>query len=428
MSQPMAAVALSAPETANPLYASSLAALDQAAKALRLDPGVWQILRHAKRELTVHFPVRMDNGSIQVFSGYRIQHNVVRGPAKGGIRYHPAVDVDEVRALAMLMTWKCALVNIPYGGAKGGVACDPRALSLGELERLTRRYATEISIIIGPEYDIPAPDMGTNPQIMAWFMDTYSMHRGYSVTGVVTGKPVIIGGTAGRADATGKGCVIVAREAAKQMGIRLSGAKAVVQGFGNVGSSTARAFVAEGARVIAVSDGRGGIFRSEGLDIAGVLRHQRGAGTVVGFPGAESITNAELLELPCDLLVPAALENQITVDNARRVQARLIVEGANGPTTPDADRILQERHIVVVPDILANAGGVIVSYFEWVQDLQSYFWEEDEITRRLERILVRAFNDVIGASRQEQLDLRAAAYELAVSRVAEALVMRGIYP
>ena len=428
MSQPMAAVALSAPETANPLYASSLAALDQAAKALQLDPGVWQILRHAKRELTVHFPVRMDNGSIQVFSGYRIQHNVVRGPAKGGIRYHPAVDVDEVRALAMLMTWKCALVNIPYGGAKGGVACDPRALSLGELERLTRRYATEISIIIGPEYDIPAPDMGTNPQIMAWFMDTYSMHRGYSVTGVVTGKPVIIGGTAGRADATGKGCVIVAREAAKQMGIRLSGAKAVVQGFGNVGSSTARAFVAEGARVIAVSDGRGGIFRSEGLDIAGVLRHQRGAGTVVGFPGAESITNAELLELPCDLLVPAALENQITVDNARRVQARLIVEGANGPTTPDADRILQERHIVVVPDILANAGGVIVSYFEWVQDLQSYFWEEDEITRRLERILVRAFNDVIGASRHEQLDLRAAAYELAVSRVAEALVMRGIYP
>ena len=428
MSQPMAAVALSAPETANPLYASSLAALDQAAKALRLDPGVWQILRHAKRELTVHFPVRMDNGSIQVFSGYRIQHNVVRGPAKGGIRYHPAVDVDEVRALAMLMTWKCALVNIPYGGAKGGVACDPRSLSLGELERLTRRYATEISIIIGPEYDIPAPDMGTNPQIMAWFMDTYSMHRGYSVTGVVTGKPVIIGGTAGRADATGKGCVIVAREAAKQMGIRLSGAKAVVQGFGNVGSNTARAFAAEGARVIAVSDARGGIFRSEGLDIAGVLRHQRGAGTVVGFPGAESITNAELLELTCDVLVPAALENQITVENARRVQARLVVEGANGPTTPEADRILQERHVVVVPDILANAGGVIVSYFEWVQDLQFYFWDETEVNSRLHKVITHAFNDVVRTAEERGVNLREAAMLLGVARVVEATEMRGIYP
>lgn len=415
-------------ETANPLYTSTLAALDQAAQALQLDKGIWQILRRSKRELTVHFPVRMDDGSVRVFEGFRIQHNVVRGPAKGGIRYHPAVDLDEVRALAMLMTWKCALVNIPFGGAKGGVACEPRALSPGELERLTRRYATEISIVIGPQYDIPAPDLGTTPQIMAWFMDTYSVHEGHSITGVVTGKPMNIGGTAGRVDATGKGCVIVAREAAKQMGMGLSDARTVVQGFGNVGSNTARALRAEGARVIAVSDAQGGIFRSQGLDVADVLRYQAQARTVVGFPGAEAITNAELLELPCDVLIPAALENQITGDNARRVQARLIVEGANGPTTPEADRILRERQIVVVPDILANAGGVIVSYFEWVQDLQSYFWEEDEIVRRLEHILVRAFNDVLRSGDDEHLDLRAAAYRLAVARVAEALVTRGIYP
>jgi glutamate dehydrogenase (NAD(P)+) len=370
----------------------------------------------------------MDDGSVRVFDGFRIQHSLVRGPAKGGLRYHPAVDLDEVRALAMLMTWKCALVNIPFGGAKGGVACEPRSLSLGELERLTRRYATEISIIIGPHYDIPAPDLGTTPQVMAWFMDTYSVHEGHSITGVVTGKPVNIGGTAGRVDATGKGCVIVAREAAKQLGFELRGARAVVQGFGNVGSNTARALRAEGAHVVAVSDAQGGIFRSDGLDIADVIQHHNRTKTVVGFPGAEPITNEEILELPCDVLVPAALENQITVDNAARVQARLIVEGANGPTTPEADRILRERQIVVVPDILANAGGVIVSYFEWVQDLQSYFWEEDEITRRLEHILMRAFNDVLRASRGERLDLRATAYRLAVARVAEALVTRGIYP
>lgn len=409
-------------------YDVALAQFDAAAERLNLEDDLRQHLRQTKRELTVHFPVRMDDGSVRMFTGYRIQHNLARGPAKGGIRYHPAVDLDEVRALAMWMTWKAAVVNIPYGGAKGGVAVDPKHLSLGELERLTRRYASEIALLISPESDIPAPDVGTNDQIMAWIMDTISMQKGYSVPGVVTGKPVAVGGTLGRREATGRGVAIVAREAVRSLGIPLQGASVAIQGAGNVGLHAAQCLTQMGARLIAISDSVSGIYNPHGLDFPQVEAWKREHGQLHGFPGAEAITNDDLLALPCDILVPAALENQITGRNANQVRARLIVEGANGPTTPEADAILREKGILVVPDILANAGGVIVSYFEWVQDLQFYFWDLEEVNRNLERVLVRAFGEVASLAQQEGVDMRMAASMLAIRRVAEAMRLRGLYP
>lgn len=413
--------------TRNP-FEMALAQYDRAVKHLTLKRGIEAYLRTPKRELTVNFPVKMDDGSVRIFTGYRVHHSTARGPSKGGIRYHPEVTLDEVRALAMWMTWKCAVMNLPYGGAKGGVVCDPKTLSAQELENLTRRYATEISLLISPEGDIPAPDVGTNPQVMAWIMDTYSMHRGYSVPAVVTGKPVPVGGSLGRAEATGRGVSIVAREALGRLGRPVAGARVVVQGYGNVGQVSARLLHAAGARVVAVSDSSGGTYNPRGLDPAALERHKQGGGRLVDFPGGEPIDNATLLTTECDVLIPAALEQQITAANAERIRARLIVEGANGPTTPEADEILAARGITVVPDIVANAGGVTVSYFEWVQDLQAFFWSEEEINERLERLMVRAFHDVVAVAEARRVDLRLAALIRAVERVAEAIMILGIYP
>jgi len=399
-----------------------------AAELLSLKRGIRELLSLPKRELTVNFPVELEDGSVRVFSGYRVHHSTVLGPTKGGIRYHPDVSLNEVRALAMLMTWKCAVVGLPYGGAKGGVVCNPKELSEKELEHLTRRYATEISMLISPESDIPAPDVGTTPQVMAWLMDTYSMHRGYSVPAVVTGKPISIGGSQGRIEATGRGVMIVAREAARHLGMALHGARVVVTGFGNVGSVAATLLQEQGCRIVAVTDSRGGVFNDKGLDPADLVRHKEQTGTVTGYRGADAVTNEEAIELPCEILVPSALEGQITSQNAARVKARLIVEGANGPTTPEADEILRERKVMIVPDILANAGGVIVSYFEWVQDLQSFFWTEEEINERLERIMVRSFREVLALGQERRVEMRTAALVKAVSRVADALMTRGIYP
>ena len=399
-----------------------------AADLLSLKRGVRDFLSHPKRELTVNFPVQLEDGSVRVFTGYRVHHSTVLGPTKGGIRYHPDVTLNEIRALAMLMTWKCAVVGLPYGGAKGGVVVNPKELSQEELEHLTRRYATEITMLISPESDIPAPDVGTNPQVMAWIMDTYSMHRGYSVPAVVTGKPISIGGSQGRIEATGRGVMIVAREAARHLGMPFQGARVAVQGFGNVGSIAAVLLREQGCRIVAVTDSRGGVYNEKGLDPAELLRHKEQAGTVAGFRGGTPITNEDVLEVPCEILVPSALEGQITERNAGKVKARLIVEGANGPTTPEADAILQDRKVLVVPDILANAGGVTVSYFEWVQDLQSFFWSEEEINERLERIMVRSFREVLGVSQERQVEMRTAALVKAVQRVADALITRGIYP
>jgi len=403
---------------------------DIAADILDLDPGMRAVLRVPQRELTVRFPVKMDDDSIRVFTGYRIHHNITRGPAKGGIRYHPSVDVDEVRALAMWMTWKCALVNIPYGGAKGGVVVDPKPLSTNELERMTRRFASEIALLIGPERDIPAPDVNTNPQVMAWIMDTISMHRGYTVPAIVTGKPIDVFGSLGRTDATGRGVAFCASEAARHLGMRLEHARVAVQGFGNVGSVSAELIGAMGADIVAVSDVSGGYYHPRGLDLTAMLRHVRAGRSLQDYhqPGLEHISNAELLELPCEILVPAALENQITGANAGNIKARIVVEGANGPTTPRADEILYDNGIFVVPDILANAGGVTVSYFEWVQGLQEFFWSEEEINERLERILVRSFNNVLELALMHGVPLRTAAYMVAVKRVADATTIRGIYP
>ena len=401
---------------------------DAVAERLRLDPGIAAILRQPHRELIVHFPVKMDDGSVQVFTGYRVQHNMVRGPAKGGVRYSPAVNLDEVRALAMWMTWKCAVVGIPYGGAKGGVCCDPRQMSQRELENLTRRYTSEISPLIGPEVDIPAPDMNTNPQVMAWMMDTYSMQKGYSVPASVTGKPVSVGGSEGRLEATGRGIMAIARKACAQAGLPLAGARVAVQGYGNVGSVAARSLQEAGARIVAVSDMDGAIYDERGLDLALVNAAGRERGSVVAFRGAQRITNEQLLTCPCDVLVPAAVENQLTAGNARQIQAKVVVEGANGPTTPTADKILHQRGVLVVPDILANAGGVTVSYFEWVQDLQSFFWSEDEINQKLFKIMDRAYDSVAARSEREGVDMRTAAYMQAVSKVAEGYLLRGIYP
>jgi glutamate dehydrogenase (NAD(P)+) len=402
--------------------------LNQVADIIGLESGYRKVLLNPKRELIVHFPVRMDNGDIEVFTGYRVQHNIDRGPAKGGIRYHPDVDLDEIRALAMWMTWKCAVVNIPYGGAKGGVVVEPKQISLTELENLTRRFTTEISLLIGPDTDIPAPDVNTNPQVMAWMMDTYSMHKGYSVPAVVTGKPINIGGAEGRAEATARGVQYVVREAAKLRNLSLAGAKVVIQGFGNAGAVSARLLSDDGATIVAVSDSQGGIYNPNGLDIRNVLIFKGEHGTVVGYPNAEFVSNNELLELPCDILIPAALEGQITELNAAKVKAGIIAEAANGPTVPEADRILHDKGVFLLPDILANAGGVTVSYFEWVQDLQSFFWSEEETNMRLHHIMTHAFNDVIKMAQDYKVDMRTGAYILAVNRVAEAARIRGIYP
>ena len=409
-------------------YRMAVQQFDAAAEKLNLSEDMREILRQPKRELTVNFPVRLDNGRIKTYTGYRVQHNVNRGPAKGGIRYSPDVTLDEVKALAMWMAWKCAVVGIPFGGAKGGVICDPKNMSPAELERMTRRYATEISIIISPHSDIPAPDVNTNSQVMAWIMDTFSMHEGYSIPAVVTGKPLSIGGSEGRNDATATGVLFVTRQAARQIGMPLKGARVSVQGYGNAGSIAARLFHEEGCKIVAVSDTRGGIYNESGLDPARVLRYKQEHGSVVDFPGAQSVSVQDVLEVPCDILIPAATEGVITQANADRVQARIVAEAANGPTTPEADAILFKKGTLVIPDILANAGGVTVSYFEWVQDLQSFFWGVDEITQKLEVIMNRAYAAVAEKADQFSCDLRLAANMLAIARVAEATQIRGIYP
>lgn len=418
---------VAAMESTNP-YQNALRQLEICADHLDLDPGLHEVLKHPQRELTVNFPVKMDDGKTHVFTGYRVHHNNHRGPYKGGIRYSPKTDIDEVRALAMWMTWKCAIVNIPFGGAKGGVLCDPKALSQAELERLTRRYANEISSLIGPDTDIPAPDMNTNAQVMAWIMDTYSMHKGHTVAAVVTGKPIAVGGSEGRVEATGRGVAIMAREAAKQLEIRFDGMKVAVQGFGNVGAVAAQTFQDWGAKVVAVADSIGGLYNPNGLDVSDLMECAHRDGTLSMHRGGDRISIKELLELDVDVLVPAAIENQITSANANRIQAKIVIEGANGPTTPAADRILFDKGIYLVPDVLANAGGVIVSYFEWVQDLQSFFWNEDEVNKRMEAMLLRAYRDVTDVAAREKIDLRTAAYVIGVKRVADATTIRGIYP
>jgi glutamate dehydrogenase (NAD(P)+) len=401
---------------------------DMAAEYLKLDPGLRQILRTPKRVMEVSIPTKMDNGQLKVFTGFRVQHNVSRGPAKGGLRYHPNVTLDEVKALAAWMTWKTATVNLPYGGAKGGIICDPKRMSKGELERMTRRYAAEIQPIIGPEVDIPAPDMYTDAQTMAWIMDTYSMTVGRASPGVVTGKPVSIGGSEGRLDATGRGCLNVVEEACKVKKISLRGATVAIQGFGNVGSAVARLFAEKKAKIVAISDSRGGVHNPRGIDPMRAIRYKERSGTVVGMPGASRISNDELLALKCDVLIPAALENAITLHNADQIKAKIVAEAANGPTTPHADEVLSRKGVFVIPDILANAGGVTVSYFEWAQDLQGFFWQVQEVNSKLEFVMKRAFNDVYETMRKFHVYPRAAAYILAVGRVSEATMVRGLFP
>lgn len=401
---------------------------DRAAERMNLEPGLREVLRRPRRALTLSLPVKMDDGSLKVFEGYRVQHNSSRGPCKGGIRYHPNVSYDEVKALASWMTWKCATVNIPFGGAKGGIVCDPKHLSKNELERLTRRYAYEISPLIGPDSDIPAPDVYTDSQVMAWILDTYSMTHGGITPSVVTGKPLFLGGSQGRNEATARGCLFVIQAACKVQGFHLKGATAAIQGFGNAGSIAAELLAEQGAKIIAVSDSQGGVLNRKGLNVHALLEHKDKTGTVVGFKATEPIGNEALLQLECDILVPAALENQITIANADRIRAKIVAEAANGPTTPGADAILYEKGIMVLPDILANAGGVTVSYFEWVQDLQELFWDENDVNRRLEKIMVRAFEDVHKTAQQYKADMRTGAYILAIDRVATATRVRGIWP
>lgn len=409
-------------------YRTALVQFEDAAERLNLDEGMRQVLRTCLRELIVHFPVKMDDGSVRVFTGYRVHHNVARGPAKGGIRYYSGVTLDEVRALAMWMTWKTAVVNIPYGGAKGGVAVDPVSLSDMELENLTRRYATEIGILLGPEQDVPAPDMGTNPRIMAWIMDTFSMFRGYSVPGVVTGKPLSLGGTKGRLEATGRGILYLAQEIASQLHRNAEGMTVAIQGFGNVGAVAASLLARAGFRVVAVSDSSGGVYNGSGIDAATIERERASRRPLVGCSAGDRVTNAELLTLPVDILIPAAIEGQITADNAPKVRAKVIIEGANGPTTPEADAILADRHVLLLPDILANAGGVIVSYFEWVQDIQRFFWEEEQVNDYLHRVITSAHHEVSALAEKENITLRQAAMMLGVGRVVEATRARGFFP
>jgi len=402
--------------------------LDSAAEKLNLEPWIHKRLSQARRELTVSIPIKMDSGEVEVFTGFRVQHSLTLGPTKGGIRYHPQLNLDLVKALAMLMSWKCALVELPYGGAKGGVICNPKKMSLEELERLTRRYTSEIIDIIGPEKDIPAPDLNTNPQVMAWIMDTFSMNRGYSVPGVVTGKPLVIGGSKGREEATGRGVSFSALNSLRHLGVSPEQARVAVQGFGNVGSVTAEILYEEGLNIVALSDIEGGIYNPKGFDPHQVLSYAKESGSVIEFKGADSITNEELLQLDCEMLIPAAVENQITQVNADKIQARAIVEGANGPTTPDADEILEEKGVLLVPDILANAGGVIVSYLEWVQAMERYFWEKEEVNEKLEGIMKRSFSRVLQLSSEKKVSMRMAALMIAIDRVAEAMRIRGLYP
>jgi glutamate dehydrogenase/leucine dehydrogenase len=418
-----------APSTAEDLNPFRFARrqFERAADHLGLDPGTREVLGTPKRQLVVSIPVKMDDGSIRCFQGYRVQHSIARGPSKGGIRYHPGVTLDEVKALAMWMTWKCAVVNIPFGGAKGGITVDPKKLSLAENERMTRRFTSEISILLGPDRDIPAPDVYTNAQTMAWMMDTFSMTKGYSTLGVVTGKPLSIGGSAGRNEATAEGCYVAIEEAAKRMSLSLKGATAAVQGFGNAGSFAARFLDEAGARVVAVSDSQGGVYDKKGLSVSNLFSTKEKKGTVTAVKG-DAISNEELLELPVDILVPAALEGVITRANASRIKARIVAEAANGPTTPEADDVLHKKGIVVIPDILANAGGVTVSYFEWVQDLYSFFWEPDMVRTQLQRTIRRSYADVEAMARKHDTDLRTGALVLAVNRVEEATRIRGIFP
>ena len=405
----------------------ALAQIDKAEKHLKCDPNLIEKLKHPERSLLVSVPVQMDDGRIKVFKGFRVQHSTVRGPAKGGIRFHPSVDLDEVTALAAWMTWKCAVVNIPFGGGKGGVICDPRKLSRGELERITRRYTAELMDVFGPEKDVPAPDVGTDSQTMAWLMDTYSMHMRHTVTSVVTGKPITIGGSRGRVEATGRGVMIAGREAGKAHGVPLTGARVAVQGFGNVGSISAKMFFLQGAKVIAVSDVSGAIQNKAGLDVPALLEYVAKTKSVVGFPGSTPLDASDLLTLDCDILVPAALENQITTENAKDIRAKIIVEGANGPTTHDADEVLQKKGVVVIPDILANGGGVTVSYFEWVQDRMGFFWREQEVNERLEEMMVQSFGDVRDMAAAHGVSYRIAAYMVAIQRVAYDMQVRGLY-
>jgi glutamate dehydrogenase (NAD(P)+) len=413
-------------DSASP-FEEMMSRFDVAAQKLSLDPGLYKVLREPVRETKVAIPISMDDGRIEVFIGYRVLHNIARGPGKGGIRFDKNVTLDEVRALAAWMTWKCAVVNIPFGGAKGGVICDPSILSMSELEKITRRYTAEILDLIGPEKDVPAPDMGTTPQTMAWIMDTYSMHVRHTVTSVVTGKPLTIGGSRGRVEATGRGLMIIAREAARASGFELAGSRVAIQGFGNVGSISAKMCHAAGARIVAVSDIHGGISNDQGIDIPRLLEHYTRNHSFAGFGGAEKLTNEELLEHPCDILLPAANESQLRFHNAPKVHAKIIVEGANGPTTARADEVFRERGIVVVPDILANAGGVTVSYFEWVQDRAGFFWRESEVNERLEDMMVESFTDVVAMAKKYDVTYRIAAYMLGISRVAHDTMVRGLY-
>ena len=408
-------------------FESMMQRFDEAAGRLNLDPNIYKILRWPNREITLYIPVMMDDGNYQVFTGYRVQHNFARGPAKGGLRYSPDVSLDEVRALAAWMTWKCAVVNIPFGGAKGGIICDPREMSPIELERLTRRYTAELLDFIGPEKDVPAPDMNTNEQVMAWMMDTYSMHARHTVTAVVTGKPIELGGSRGRKEATGRGLLFVCNEACKKFGFRINDTRVVIQGAGNVGGTAALLLHQEGYKVIGIADITGSLFNPQGLDVPGVLAYLKEHKTVEGYTEAEHISTADLLELECEILLPAATENQITKQNADRIRCRILAEGANGPTTADADEIVSAKSIFVIPDILANAGGVTVSYFEWVQDRMGFFWNENTVNTRLHEIMVSSFHDVVGFADKYRVNTRLAAYMLAIDRVAYDTRLRGIY-
>jgi glutamate dehydrogenase (NAD(P)+) len=409
------------------IFGAMLQEFDEAARILNLESGIWKILTHPKRQITVSCPVQMDNGEIEVFTGYRVQYNITLGPAKGGIRYHPGVTLDEVTALAAWMTWKCAVAHIPFGGGKGGVICDPTRMSRRELEALTRRYVAEIIDAIGPEKDVPAPDVNTNEQVMAWVMDTYSMHVGHTETAVVTGKPVELGGSLGRHEATGRGVTIATSESAKHLGFDIKGASVAIQGFGNVGSVSAQLLSEIGAKIVAITDWKGGVYRAQGLDVPKLIDHVRQHKTVDGFGGTEALSNDQLFSLDVDVMIPAALENQITMQNAPSIRAKVVIEAANGPTTPDAHRHLHERGVLVVPDILANSGGVTASYFEWVQDRYGYFWTEKEVNERLEAKMREAFDAVIQTTTRYKVDMRTAAYIVAIGRVAAVTRLRGMY-
>src|SRR6266545_731408 len=419
-------VSISLENEKNPWLAAA-ARFEEAAKRLQLDDGMRKVLGTPSKELTVHIPVQLDDGRLEVFTGYRVQHSIARGPAKGGIRFAPDVTLDEVRALSAWMTWKCAVVNIPFGGAKGGVVCDPNILSDAELEKLTRRYTAEIMEFIGPERDVPAPDVNTNERVMAWIMDTYSMHARHTVTAVVTGKPMALGGSRGRPEATGRGCMFVSLEALKRLGLTPDLARVVIQGFGNVGGMAARLMSAAGFRIIAIAEWDGAVYNPRGLDIPALQQHRKETGSVLDFKGGENIDRRQALFLDCDVLIPAATENVITSENADKLRCRILCEGANGPTTPLADEILRDRKVFVIPDILANAGGVTVSYFEWVQDRQGFFWNEQTVNQRLEEIMVESFGAVVAFAEKHRVDNRTAAYMLSMDRVAFAIKLRGIY-